>query len=219
MGSTTTADARSSFSNYGTCLDIFAPGSSITSAWHTSDTATNTISGTSMASPHVAGAAAMFVARNGSSAPQAVRDGLVNSATTGVVTNAGSGSPNRLLYSLGGSTLPPPPPPPPPPAGCGGLPEQFTGSLTGKNDADIHPNGTYFQAAAGTHKGCLDGPSGVDFDLALYRWNGFGWSRVAVSQSSASDESITYNGSSGYYYWRVYSYSGSGSYAFGMQRP
>ncbi len=56
VGSTTTADARSSFSNFGTCLDIFAPGSSITSAWHTSNTATNTISGTSMASPHVAGA-------------------------------------------------------------------------------------------------------------------------------------------------------------------
>ena len=58
VGSTTSSDARSSFSNYGTCVDIFAPGSSITSAWHTSDTATNTISGTSMAAPHVAGAAA-----------------------------------------------------------------------------------------------------------------------------------------------------------------
>ena len=59
VGSTTSSDARSSFSNYGTCLDIFAPGSSITSSWSTSDTATNTISGTSMASPHVAGVAAL----------------------------------------------------------------------------------------------------------------------------------------------------------------
>lgn len=214
VGSTTNTDARSSFSNFGTCLDIFAPGSSITSAWHTSNTATNTISGTSMAAPHVAGAAALFVQENPSSSPQAVRDGLVNSATTGVVTNPGSGSPNRLLYTLGGTT-----PPPPPPPGCGGLPEQFTGSLSGNGDADIHPNGTYFQAVAGTHQGCLDGPSGVDFDLALYRWNGFGWSRVAVSQSNGPDESITYNGTAGYYYWRVYSYSGSGSYGFGMKRP
>merc|ERR1711937_1103886 len=55
VGSTTSSDARSSFSNYGTCLDIFAPGSGITAAWIGSDTATNTISGTSMASPHVAG--------------------------------------------------------------------------------------------------------------------------------------------------------------------
>ncbi len=219
VGSTTTADARSSFSNYGTCLDIFAPGSSITSAWHTSDTATNTISGTSMASPHVAGAAAMFVARNGSSAPQAVRDGLVNSATTGVVTNAGSGSPNRLLYTLGGSTPPPPPPPPPPPAGCGGLPEQFTGSLTGTGSQVYYTSSSGFTAATGTHKGCLDGPTGADFDLALYKLGTFGWTRVAVAQSTGPDENITYSGTAGTYRWRVYSYSGSGSYAFGMQRP
>ena len=62
VGATTNTDARSSFSNFGTCLDIFAPGSSITSAWSTSNTATNTISGTSMASPHVAGAIALYLA-------------------------------------------------------------------------------------------------------------------------------------------------------------
>ena len=62
VGSTTSTDARSSFSNYGSVLDIFAPGSSITSAWNTSDSATSTISGTSMATPHVAGAAALYLA-------------------------------------------------------------------------------------------------------------------------------------------------------------
>ena len=100
VGSTTSTDARSSFSNIGTCLDIFAPGSSITSAWWTSTTATNTISGTSMASPHVAGVAALYKQANPSASPTTIRNAIVNNATTGVVTNAGTGSPNRLLYSL-----------------------------------------------------------------------------------------------------------------------
>jgi subtilisin family serine protease len=100
VGSTTSGDVRSSFSNFGTCLDIFAPGSSITSAWSTSDTATNTISGTSMASPHVAGVAALYLATHTSASPSTVRNAIVNSATTNVLTSIGSGSPNRLLYSL-----------------------------------------------------------------------------------------------------------------------
>jgi len=99
-GSTTTTDARSSFSNFGTCLDIFAPGSSILSAWYTSNTATATLSGTSMASPHVAGVAALYKQVNPSASSTTVRNAIVNNATTGVVTNPGSGSPNRLLYSL-----------------------------------------------------------------------------------------------------------------------
>jgi len=103
VGSTTSTDARSSFSNIGTCLDIFAPGSSITSAWRTSDTATNTISGTSMATPHVAGAAALVLAQNPSFTPQQVRDSLVNNATTGVISNPGTGSPNRLLFVVNGT--------------------------------------------------------------------------------------------------------------------
>ncbi|MEU4624613.1 S8 family peptidase [Actinoplanes sp. NPDC023801] len=98
VGSTTNTDARSSFSNYGTCLDIFAPGSSITSAWYNSNTATNTISGTSMASPHVAGAAALVLSRNTGYTPAQVASALTTNATTGVVTSPGTGSPNRLLF-------------------------------------------------------------------------------------------------------------------------
>jgi len=100
VGSTTSTDARSSFSNIGSCLDLFAPGSSITSAWHTSNTATNTISGTSMATPHVAGVAALYLQGNPSASPATVNSAIINGATTGRVTNAGSGSPNRLLYAL-----------------------------------------------------------------------------------------------------------------------
>ena len=109
VGSTTNTDARSSFSNYGTCLDIFAPGSNITSAWYTSSTATNTISGTSMASPHVAGVAALYLASNPSATPAQVTSAIVNASTPNKVTGAQTGSPNRLLYSLfSGGTTPPP---------------------------------------------------------------------------------------------------------------
>jgi subtilisin family serine protease len=211
VGATQSNDAAASFTNYGTCVDIFAPGVGILSAWYTSNTATNTISGTSMATPHVAGVAALYL-QDHAATPLQVRDTIVNSATTGVITRIpGSGSPNRLLYSL--LTDAPPPPPPPPPT-C-----QYAGTLSGAGDSDVHPNGTYYQAVAGTHRGVLTGPTGTDFDLALYRWFGFYWARVAVSESATSTETIDYNGTAGYYYWRIYSYTGSGSYTFCLTRP
>jgi subtilisin family serine protease len=112
IGSTTTSDARSSFSNFGTCVDTFAPGSSITSTWNTSDTATNTISGTSMASPHAAGAGALVLHEHPTWTPTQVTSELNARATTGVLIGIGTGSPNRLLHTLSGA------PPPPPPPGC-----------------------------------------------------------------------------------------------------
>jgi hypothetical protein len=100
VGASTSADARASFSNFGTCVDVFAPGLGIGSAWYTSDTATASLSGTSMASPHGAGAAALYLQTNpGATVAQAVQ-AVVAQATTGKVTSAGTGSPNRLLYSL-----------------------------------------------------------------------------------------------------------------------
>ena len=104
VGATTSSDARASYSNYGSCVDIFAPGSSITSAWNTSSTATNTISGTSMASPHVTGVAALAVEANPTATPAAIASFLAANATSGKVSSAGSGSPNRLVYSLGTGT-------------------------------------------------------------------------------------------------------------------
>ncbi len=143
VGATTTADARRSTSNYGTCLDIFAPGSDITSAWYSSNTATNTISGTSMASPHVAGVAALYLQGNPTASPATVRSAIVNNATTGVVSNAGSGSPNRLLYSRVGGSTPPPPPPTGPANDAFGSAQVLTGdwgSASGtNNDATGEP--------------------------------------------------------------------------------
>ncbi|MBA4860571.1 S8 family peptidase [Streptomyces sp. PSKA54] len=100
VGATDSSDRRASFSNYGTCLDLFAPGVSIASAWDDSDTATNTISGTSMATPHTAGVAALYLATHPTATPAQVRDAVVNGATSGKVTDPRTGSPNRLLYSL-----------------------------------------------------------------------------------------------------------------------
>ena len=111
VGNSTSSDARAATSNYGTCLDLFAPGTDITSAWYTSSTATNTISGTSMASPHVAGVAALYLEGNPTAAPATVASAIINAAYTNKLTNIGTGSPNLLLNSL--LTTPPPPPPSP----------------------------------------------------------------------------------------------------------
>jgi len=92
-------DSRSSFSNYGSCTKIFAPGSSITSAWITSDRSYNTISGTSMAAPHVAGVAALYIGNSGSMTASQVKSALTNNAWNNKVSNAGTGSPNKLVYN------------------------------------------------------------------------------------------------------------------------
>jgi subtilisin family serine protease len=96
--SSTSTDAKSSFSNWGSCAHLYAPGSSITSAWHTSNTATNTISGTSMASPHVAGVAALYKATFGDASYSTIRSWLINNSTSGVITGNPTGTANRLLY-------------------------------------------------------------------------------------------------------------------------
>ncbi len=100
VGATASGDARASYSNFGSCVDVFAPGSSITSAWHTSATATNTISGTSMASPHVAGVAALALQANPNATPDGVAQFILNNATPNRLSSLGTGSPNRLVYSL-----------------------------------------------------------------------------------------------------------------------
>ena len=98
VGSSTINDARSSFSNFGSVVDVFAPGSSIVSSWRTSDTATATLSGTSMASPHVAGVAARILQSNPGASPATVRNTIVNEASLNKLSGIPSGTSNRLLF-------------------------------------------------------------------------------------------------------------------------
>jgi len=98
VGATDSADGRASFSDFGSCVDWFAPGVNITSAWWLTDTSTNTISGTSMATPHVAGVAALYLQGNPTATAQQVRDALFNLTTKNIVTNAQSAN-NHLLFS------------------------------------------------------------------------------------------------------------------------
>ncbi|WP_297337457.1 S8 family peptidase [Algoriphagus sp.] len=163
VGSSTNTDARSSFSNYGSCVDIFAPGSGITAAWYTSTTSTNTISGTSMASPHVAGVAALFLETNPNASAQEVYDFISTTSTKGVVTNANSAN-NHLLYSLGttdggGGTDPQPDPEPENPAsidlaangfkekGRWGTNLSWSGNT---GNVDIYRNGSKIATVSGT---------------------------------------------------------------------
>ncbi|MFG3001040.1 S8 family serine peptidase [Streptomyces sp. NPDC048340] len=97
VASSTADDAQSSFSNFGSVVDLYAPGSDITSAWNDSDSGTKTISGTSMATPHVVGAAALYLAGHKDASPAQVAQALTAGATPGKITNPGSGTPNKLL--------------------------------------------------------------------------------------------------------------------------
>jgi subtilisin family serine protease len=98
ISATNSSDAKPSWANYGNCVDFFAPGVSITSAWYTSNTATNTISGTSMATPHAAGVAALYLQSNPGASPATVRDALFNNTTKSIVTSSSTTN-NHLLFS------------------------------------------------------------------------------------------------------------------------
>ena len=117
----------------------------------------------------------------------------------------------RTLVTSGGGE-----PPPPPPPGCSGYEFTRTGSVS-SGGSQWTPY--YYSSVSGTHRGCLDGPTGVDFDLYLQKWNGAGWVDVAGGTTANPDENVSYTGTAGYYRWEVHAYSGSGSYTLGYSNP
>nr|WP_183909249.1 S8 family serine peptidase [Simiduia aestuariiviva] len=200
VGSTAQGDARSYFSNYGSCVDIFAPGSSITSTSQSGGS--TTMSGTSMASPHVAGVAALYLEGNPTATPAQVESALEGSATTGAISDV-KGSPNLMLYSLLDGT---PPPPPPPPGGNeleNGVPVTGLSASTG-NDLTytmVVPSGSSnikFQTSGGTGDADLyvrygAAPTDGTWDCRPY--------------SSGNNETCNMTQGAGTYYVRVKAYN------------
>jgi subtilisin family serine protease len=198
VGATDINDGFASFSNYGPLVDILAPGVDITSAWRTSDVATNTISGTSMATPHVAGAAALYREANPAATPAQVQSGLIAAASTNKITGVPSGTANRLLYALFGA----PPPPPPPPAAP---------TLSSPGDAATGvpvPAPLSWTASSGAASYTAQVSTSSSF--ATFAYN--------VSGITGTSTNATGLAASTVYFWRVSAQNAGGSSAFSATR-
>ena len=166
VGAVSNSDNYQSFSNYGPCLDLFAPGQAIRSAYYVDDTSSVLKAGTSMASPHAAGVAALYLSAHPSATPAEVASAIVSGGTAGVLTGVPSGTANLLLYSNVAAGSTPLPPPPPPPSTDQAPYPSFTSSC---------PKGLCTFDASG---------STDDHGIASYTWD-FGDGSASVTASSA----------------------------------
>jgi subtilisin family serine protease len=203
VAATNNLDTRAYFSNFGYCVDLFAPGVNITSAWNAADNSINTISGTSMAAPHVAGVAALYLETNPVASPGEVNQALAASATPGVVSDA-MGSVNLLLYS---SVTPPPP------SSCQGT--IYSGSVNSVGEAYFHDDPSGFSGGNGMYAGTLSSPD-AQFELRLEKKRGNRWNTVLATTGT---QRISTSGDSGTYRWKVTGLSGPGSYSVCSEVP
>ena len=183
VGATTSADARASFSNHGSVVDIFAPGNLITSAWFTSSTAINTISGTSMASPHVAGVAALYIENNPGATTAQVEAALKSNAVLGAITGLPAGTANQLLQS----NFTPPPPPTVVPA----APAQVS-PANAATGVSLTANVSWNAASTATSY-TLQVATDINFNAVVLN-------RTGITTTSSALSALT-NGA--VYYWRV----------------
>jgi aqualysin 1 len=208
VGMTDQRDYRADISNYGVCVDIFAPGAAIASTGNMPNYPYEHImSGTSTASPHVAGVAALYLEANPGTSPQQVRDAIVGSATPDILTNIGEGSPNLFLYSVISDTG----------GACPGT--IFGGTLPGSGNIDYQSSSLGFLGASGRYSGSLRIPDGAIFNLILEKKSKSRWATVAASSGSSTEQTIRYNGRNGTYRWRIASVSGSGGYSLCAENP
>lgn len=187
VGASTKSDARAGFSNYGTCLDLFAPGEGIVSAVSSSDTASASYDGTSMAAPHVAGVIATYLQANPTASPASVRAAVVDAAGDALGINLGSGSPDKLLYSTLAAETPPPPPPPAtnaaPVASAPGAVLVPTGNRLGTSGA---PMIVSWSPATDT-----DGDAISSYALQHSTDGGSSWSTVSLPSATSRSVTVT----------------------------
>lgn len=209
VGASTMANARRGDSKYGQCLDMFAPGDQILSAWYQNDYDTAVLGGTSMAAPHVAGVIALELENNPSASPLVL-------TTPCRLSDIGEGSPNELLFSRNGTDVCTPS------TVCQGPNCRHLVGTLGTSDSTSWLSACgaayYSSPTNGLHQAWLTGPAGSEFDLTLMKYVtpkgmiGGMWIGVAGSDNPGSCETVTYSGTPATYYWRVRSKSGGGNY-------
>ena len=209
VGATDNRDYKSTASNWGSCVDVFAPGVGIESSWNQPDIPAFIMSGTSTAAPHVSGIAALYLSSNQLATPGQVANAIVQEGTPGVITSAGSNSPNLLAYSLiayqpGNDT-------------CGGI--RFVGTVDSSGSSQFHSSAAGFSGRSGKYVGAMSSANNIAAQLRLERKQGRGWTQVATSTGAGSNESVLYDGKNGTYRWVVQSVSGSGSYSLCSVTP